>query len=209
MNSKPRPTRTILVGCLAGLVAISMFLIAVVWAAQTPSRPDYQGYNLDAPWFDGKPWPWFLDMFNQPSIKPQEEGTLQAFPEHSVPRSGVEPFISATATTDEGLLLRDTIPENPTEATPASIANGRKIYTIYCAACHGEDGNGNTPVVQRGMPAPPIAALLPVLSEAHLYNKTRYGGPIMPAYGFRTSQKERWDLVNYMKSPDFGKVQDQ
>jgi hypothetical protein len=64
---------------------------------------------------------------------------------------------------------------------------------------------GNTPVVQRGMPAPPIAMLLTVLTEAHLYNKARYGGPLMPAYGFQTTRQERWDLVNYMKSAEFGK----
>lgn len=209
MSSEPRQSRIILVGCLAGLAAVLLFVAVVaVWAQRQPERrerPDYMGYNLQAPWFDGKPWDWFLDMFNQPSVKPQEVGTFQRFPENSVPRSGVEPFIPAGATRD-GQLLRDLIPENPVPATAASVANGRKLYNIYCAACHGEDGMAQTPVVQRGMPSPPLVGLLPVLSEAHLYNKALYGGPIMPAYGFQTTRKERWDMVNYMKSPEFGKA---
>ncbi len=55
------------------------------------------------------------------------------------------------------------------------------------------------------MPAIPIKPLVVAFTEAHLYNKIRYGGPIMPPYGFQTTRKERWDMVNYMKSQDFGK----
>ncbi|MDH4248265.1 MAG: cytochrome c [Deltaproteobacteria bacterium] len=203
MNSKqPRHTRLYLLAILTGLVTIGLFL-AVVFAAQK-ERPDYQGYDLNRPWFDGKPWPWMLDMFNQPSIKPQETGTLQQFPTDSVPRTGSEVVIPADAIRN-GQLVRDLEPKNPVAASAASIAEGKKIYNTYCAPCHGPDGNANTPVTQRGMPAPPILGMVPVLSEAHLYNKARYGGPIMPPYGFQTTQKERWDLVNYMKSPQFGK----
>ena len=203
MNSKPRHTKVILLGCVTGLMVIGLFVAAVVWAAQK-DRPDYQGYDLSAPWFDGKEWAWFLDMFNQPSIKPQEVGTIQNFPVDSVPRSGMEAFIGP-AEMAGNLLRRDVEPSNPISKSAESIADGKKIYNIYCAACHAKDGSGMTPVTQKGMPAPPIKAMVPALSEAHLYNKTRYGGPIMPAYGFQTSIVERWNLVNYMKSQEFGK----
>ncbi len=202
MNSNRRHTKVYLMGCLAGLLVVALFCVAVVWAA-AKERPDYQGYDLSAPWFDGKSWDWFLDMFNGPGIKPQEVGTIQQFPVNSVPRSGVEPEVPNT--TNENGLLRDQIPTNPTQATPASIKNGRKLYTIYCAACHGNDGKSQMPIVSKGMPAVPIDALRLAFTEAHLYNKIRYGGPIMPSYGFQTTQQERWDMVNYLKSQEFGK----
>lgn len=202
MNSKRRRMKLYMVGCLAGLLVFGLFVVAVVWAS-TGSRPDYQKFDLTAPWFDGKPFDYYLDMFNNPSIKPQEVGTFQQFPLDSVPRTGVEPEVPNTFNAQGA--LRDRIPKNPTQATAVSIKNGRKLYDIYCAACHGKDGMADTPVVKKGMPAPPIKGLVPIQTEAHLYNKIRYGGPIMPTYGFQTSRNERWDMVNYMKSPQFGK----
>ncbi|HKI98955.1 MAG TPA: cytochrome c [bacterium] len=204
MNSNRSNRKVYLVGCLAGLMTIALFLATVVvWAAAQPKPPDYQGYDLARPWFDGKPWDWFLDMVNQPSIKPQEVGTMERFPTDSVPTTGVEPDVPNV--TNSSGLLRDQIPVNPVKPTAASIADGRKIFDIYCAACHGRDGKAQTPVAAKGMPAIPIDQLRLVFSEAHIYNKIRYGGPIMPTYGFQTSQRERWDIVNYMKSQDFGK----
>lgn len=203
MNPKqPKPARLYMVGCLAGLLVLVAFTVVAVWAATDHRRPDYQGYDLSKPWFDGKPWDWELDMFNSPGIKPQEVGTFQRFPTDSVPRQGVEPEVPNI--TNEAGLLRDQIPHNPVTATPESIARGRKIFEIYCAACHGKDGKAQTPVVSRGMPAPPIDALRLAFTEAHLYNKMRYGGPLMPSYGFQTNQQDRWNTVNYLKSQNFG-----
>ena len=202
MNFKRKPSKAALLGCVVVLTVMGGAAAAIVWAAGA-MKPDYQGYDLNRPWFDGRSYPFYLDMFNQPSVKPQQEGTIQAFPQDSVPRKGVEPFIEATALVN-GQLQRDLEPQNPTRVTPASIKRGKFIYETYCAVCHGLAGEANTPVGQRGMPAPPINGLIPLLSEPHLYNKALYGGPLMPPYGFQTSQLDRWDMVNYMKSPQFG-----
>ena len=205
MNFKPRNTKFAVVGCLVTLIVAGLASLAIVWASASGiSKPDYQGFDLSRPWFDGKEWAWFLDMMDQPSIKPQEPGSFQRFPADSVPRTGVEPFVPATAMRDNKL-LRDQIPTNPTKATPESIAHGQVMFETYCGVCHGNKGEAGTPVAQKGMPAPPIQGMLSFLSEPHLYNKIRYGGPLMPSYGFQTSQKDRWDMVNYMKSPQFGK----
>lgn len=205
MNFKPRNTKFAVVGCLVALMVAGLASLAIVWAAaDSPKKPDYTGFDLSQPWFDGKEWAWFLDMFDQPSLKPQETGTIQQFPTDSVPRTGLEPVVAATAMRNDRL-LRDQIPTNPSQATPESIAQGRVLYETYCGVCHGNKGEAGTPVTKKGMPAPPINAMLSFLSEPHLYNKIRYGGPLMPTYGFQTSQKDRWDMVNYMKSPQFGK----
>ena len=32
---------------------------------------------------------------------------------------------------------------NPLEATEENLANGKVMYDIYCATCHGKNGDGN------------------------------------------------------------------
>lgn len=207
MNIRARRIRVVL-GAAAAIASAGAVWLVVAWAAQPAQvaqvAPDYQGYDLSRPWFSKQKWAWFLDMVNQPSIKPQEVGTFQDFPLDSVPRSGVEPFIGADAKTGSQL-TRDVLPKNPVPATAESIAHGKLMFDTYCAACHAPNGMGITPVTQKGLPPVPIAVMIPGLSEAHLYNKALYGGVIMPSYGFQTSAQDRWDIVNYAKSAQFGK----
>ncbi len=193
-------------GLLYGTASLlSLLVIAGFWLVATAGRdktPDYLSYDLSRPWFDGLQWDWFLDMVNMPHLKPQEEGTIQTFPHESVPRSGREPFIAANAVAG-GHLLRDIQPQDTFPRSQLSIARGKNFYGIYCAACHGSDGYANTVVTNLGMPAPVLHSLLPLLSDAHIYNLIRYGGGIMPSYGHQTSQKDRWDIVHYLRSSGF------
>lgn len=205
MNIRMRRIRVLVGAALVLAAAAGTVYLAIAWAA-TPGRqaPDYQGYNLNRPWFSKQEWAWFLDMVNQPSIKPQEVGTFQNFPVDSVPRQGVEPFISGDATIG-GRPARDVMPKDPVPPTPDSLAHGKFIFETYCAACHANNGMGVTPVTQKGLPPIPIAVMVPALTTSHIYNKALYGGAIMPSYGFQTSAKDRWDVANYLKSAQFGK----
>lgn len=191
--------------------------------------PKKDGYNIknDArPWYDGKDYPFYQDMFDGKSIKPQEEGTYQKFPERSVPVRVVlgkikkiyDPFIPAIAGNGSGPEghPREFHPRNPTQATSDSIARGRVLYNTYCAACHGTDGLSQTVVVSKGVPAPPITPFFQISTASpHLYNKIKYGSffqkprGFMPAYGAQTSVHDRWDMVNYMLSNEFGKESSQ
>ncbi len=191
------------------------------------TRTDGYNFKDDArPWFDGKDYPFYSDMYDGKSIKPQEEGTYQSFPQGSIPvrfnllkpgpnkiESIFEEFIP--------LLDREIRPQNPIEASKDSIDRGRVLYNTYCATCHGQDGLAKTVVAEKGKQylfgIPAINLLIQVLPEPHLYNKIRYGSaynidsvhrPVpgsMPAYGMQTSIQDRWDMVNYMKSSQFGK----
>ena len=70
----------------------------------------------------------------------------------------------------------------------------------------------NTIVVKKGVPAPPILPFFKMpTATSHLYTKIKYGRfyqeprGLLPAFGDETSVNDRWDMVNYMLSNDFGK----
>jgi len=174
-----------------GIVLVFFLLTSETTEAmeQYPYFDPQKGYGIEndaRPWFDGKDYPFFREMYDGKSLKPQEEGSYQHFPKQSVPVRMVlgkvvriyDPFIPAVHGDGAGTKgnPREFSPKNPTQATSDSIKRGQTLYNTYCAACHGEDGNSNTVVVEKGVPAPPITAFFQIpTAAAHLYNKIKYG----------------------------------
>lgn len=145
-------------------------------------------------------WPWSTDMVNQPSIKPQE-GRPAAFPQRSVPVMGIPTTIKDR---EEARNLK-----NPMAATPASLKQGRTLFRIYCAACHGLSGKGDAPAGQK-LGAIDLTSdyAQKDLSEGWIWGTITFGSAIMPAYGKPAegggsndlSVEERWHVVNYVKN---------
>ena len=155
-------------------------------------------------------WSWVKDMYNQPNIKPYEEGSMQNFPVGSVTTEGVEISSNGIKHQIEGdlswLASRNNealAPKNPIPFTTSSINNGKYLYDVNCTVCHGGDGNAQTVVAKlRGVP--PIAPILAAapLTDGYLYYRITYGGinvVLMPPFGYSTLAKERWDIVNYLQ----------
>ena len=209
--------------CISALLLLSAG--SVMAMEQYPYFDPQKGYQIknDArPWFDGKDYPFFREMYDGKHLKPQEEGSYIKYPEQSVPVKVVlgkvvkiyDPFIPAVYGDGAGVKgnPREFYPKNPTQATPYSLKRGKVLYNTYCAVCHGEDGLAQPLVVEMVVPAPPITAFFQIPTAAsHLYNKIKYGSffqeprGYMPSYGAQTSVRDRWDMVNYMMSDWFGK----
>ncbi len=145
-------------------------------------------------------WPWSQDMMNQPSIKPQE-GMMTPFPSRSVPVMGIP---TKVANRDEA---KDLV--NPVALTDASLREGRNLYIIYCAACHGRSGKADSPVSGK------IGAIdltddyvQKNLTEGWIWGTITFGSYVMPAYGIPNEQggsndlsvEERWHVVNYLRN---------
>ena len=76
--------------CLhSSLFALFLLIAASVNAMeQYPYFDPQKGYGIEddaRPWFDGKDYPFFREMYDGKSLKPQEEGSYQKFPKQSVP----------------------------------------------------------------------------------------------------------------------------
>ncbi|MDH5559510.1 MAG: cytochrome c [Deltaproteobacteria bacterium] len=149
---------------------------------------------------------WITDMYNQKSIKPQEEGSMIDFPIGSVSTDG---RIYENYENRFDWLSREMSPKtttrNPIKSSAESLANGEFKYKTYCAVCHGitseanEDGFAKTQVNSKGMVAPIISDLSPAFSDGYIYHKIRYGGAVMPPIGIATTSKDRWDIVNFVR----------
>jgi copper transport protein len=92
---------------------------------------------------------------------------------------------------------------NPVEADERSLSIGESYYLANCAACHGTDGNGNGPTAQRmGWTLTPLNQELPDLSDGALNHRIAVGtvGTGMPGFAATLAERDRWDLVNYLRS---------
>jgi len=135
-------------------------------------------------------FPWSKDMIRQPSLKPQESPRPE--PEGSVPVDGRDRPMNRE---EAARKLR-----NPVPASAESVENGKKLYTIYCALCHGEKATGGGPVSRKFVPPPNLTDdFFKKRADGFLYETIRSGGPVMPGYRESLTPKERWDVVNYLR----------
>lgn len=90
----------------------------------------------------------------------------------------------------------------------SSIAAGARLYGSLCAQCHGKGGQGDGPLARSLKPAP--ADLTAPHLGWHLHGDmywwiTRgYAGSAMPAFEQRTSELERWQIVNHLMALSLG-----
>jgi DMSO reductase family type II enzyme heme b subunit len=104
----------------------------------------------------------------------------------------------------------------PVAPTPvaADLDAGKKLYTRWCAQCHGDEGKGDGPAADFVYPRPrdftlaiykvrrtPSGALP---TDHDLFNIISEGlpGTSMPAWKRFISEAERWQLVHYVKTFD-------
>lgn len=150
---------------------------------------------------DAHAWPWSKDMVNQQSIKPQEQ--TRAFPKRSVPAAGIPTEYADRDATEEVT--------NPFPPTASSIRQGRTMYRIYCAACHGLTGRAESPVSEKiGAPDLTDPDLMEDMTDGWIFGTITFGSALMPPYGragdmFGEARgandltvEERWHLVNYV-----------
>jgi mono/diheme cytochrome c family protein len=92
---------------------------------------------------------------------------------------------------------------NPVKPTPASLAQGKKLYGFDCEMCHGKDGDGKGDLatdMKLKLPDYRDPASLKDRTDGELFYIIKNGKGDMPAEGDRSKPDAIWDLVNYIRS---------
>ena len=91
---------------------------------------------------------------------------------------------------------------NPLSYTPENIKNGEEKYDTFCSPCHGYHGEGESRM--RGQfPIPPSlhsSKLLDEWSDGRIYHVITEGQNTMPGYKRQLNEKERWQVVAYVRT---------
>lgn len=121
-----------------------------------------------------------------------QEAMLPA--EGSIPR-GWMPYEYENTTA--GLELARAELKNPLKPTEENLAAGNELYTIYCAVCHGDAGDGQGVLAQREkfLGIPSYADPGRNITEGSIYHVETYGLNAMGSYASQTSEEERWQIA--------------
>jgi putative copper resistance protein D len=103
----------------------------------------------------------------------------------------------------------ETYRKTPVPFDSISIANGVDLFAANCTPCHGPQAKGNG-VLAKTLPKQPIDLLTEPHTAMHtagdFFHWLTYGrfNGIMPAFGEKFSEEERWDLLNFLHANSRG-----
>ena len=169
--------------------SIFIILAASTISCMEESKPNYQYMpNMYEP-VPYEPYGAYDVFVNEQEAKLPVEGTVSR---------GWKPYDYENSM--EGYAAAKANLENPLPYTEENLNKGEAIYTIYCAICHGDKGDGKGPLVQRekilGIPSYDDAGR--AITEGSVYHVMYYGLNAMGSYASQTSIEERWMIDHYV-----------
>jgi len=122
-----------------------------------------------------------------------KEGQLPA--KGSIPR-GFTPYEYENTT--EGYNLAKANLKSPLDTTSIDLERAEKLFTIYCAICHGDkgDGKGNLPKREKFLGVPNYKDR--DITEGSVFHVETYGLNSMGSHANQLTQEERWQVAHYV-----------
>ena len=88
--------------------------------------------------------------------------------------------------------------KSPLDSLGRNPEKAKELFEIYCATCHGNNGNGNGKLVERekflGVPSYKDR----VITEGSIYHVITYGLNSMGSHANQLSPQERWLVTDYV-----------
>lgn len=167
-------------------------LLILVFSAVSCFSPDKRNYEYFPDMYESEAYEAYqeYDIFvNSQEAKLPVEG--------SIPR-GWMPF--EYENTQEGYDLAKANLHNPLPYTEENVTEGKQLYNIYCAVCHGDKGDGQGILAKRekilGIPA--YNAPGRDITDGSAYYVMYYGRNTMGSYASQTTEIERWKMAMYV-----------
>jgi mono/diheme cytochrome c family protein len=91
---------------------------------------------------------------------------------------------------------------NPVKGNGEATLEGKKIYTLYCATCHGSKGKGDG-IAAPGLSRPPAdhtSDFVQKQTDGALFWIITEGNNPMPTYKTTLTETQRWQVVNYIRT---------
>jgi len=83
-----------------------------------------------------------------------------------------------------------------------ALNEGKNLYNIYCAVCHGKKGAANGTIVANGKYPPPpsyFRADILELPEGKMFHSVTHGKNLMGGYSSQLNKEERWKVISYIR----------
>ena len=173
-----------------------------------------RGWNSDAPPVHLN---WNMDTQEKGKAYRATKDT-DIFPDGRMMRQPVEGTVPRGFLRDDDHLVLGLVNAEPAVKFPAALAptdltraRGKTRYAIYCAPCHGKDGDGKGQVSQaKGLLVPPPSffdARLKEMPNGKIYQAIANGvnNGNMPPYNVQIPVEDRWALIAFIREMQRGK----
>lgn len=164
------------------------------------------GLALLAACDNGGATPDWSRMITQPKLQPfgatelfADGAAMRPVPPGTVARERITDVERREGRTTEGRAV-DTL---PIAVTRPMLERGRERFAIFCAACHGIAGDGDSAVarnMQRRRPPSLHEARIVALTPGALYRVVTLGYGVMPSYATLLAVDDRWAVVAYVRT---------
>lgn len=159
----------------------------------------------------------FPDMKRQAKLRPQTGNTFFASGFSSqLPPSGTIAQGSARLVGGQQVYPFEDVPFNtgrvpgttnfvelsPLPVTAGLLKRGQQQFTIYCAPCHGQTGEGNGIVKKFGM-ATVRSVHEPIVvrqTDGEIFNTISHGKLTMQGYAAQIPVEDRWAVIAYVRA---------
>jgi len=168
-------------------IALLAVVSAVFTSCFNKKEPNYQ---------------YFPNMYNSVAYETYSEsdafnnGKEGQIPAKGAIKRGFTPYEYENST--EGYNLAKANSKSPLDSTTVNLEKGEQLYTIYCAICHGDKGDGKGNLVKRekflGVPNYKDRDI----TEGSAFHVLTYGLNAMGSHANQLTQEERWQVAHYV-----------